>query len=86
MSRRRRRSDALRRGVLLHQRLDALMLVSARCQQVLVRGRHFVLVQLHLRAGQIELVLQGALALGGGLRERRRQLRHPRLVGLEQLL
>src|SRR5579872_4802556 len=76
----------LRGSVLLHHHLDALMLITASLQKILVRLVDLVLVQFELRGGEIELVLQAAFLRICGLSNSRGQPRHARLVALELLL
>jgi hypothetical protein len=74
------------RLVLLLQRLDALLHVAAGVEQVLIGFVELVLVQIQLRLGEIELVLDRALLRFLGLRELGGKRGHPLLVGVEQRL
>ncbi len=76
----------LRRGVLLHHCLDALVHVAAGIGQLLIRLLHLILVELQLRLGHIQLILQRVVLRRPGLRERGGELSDTRLVRIQQLL
>ena len=72
--------------MLLFQRFDALLQISAGFDQVLVRFLQFILVQVELRLGNIQLVLQRVFLRLLGLCNSRNQFLDPLLIGVEQSL
>src|SRR6202451_888186 len=65
--------------VLFDDRLDAVLRIAARAQQVPLRVIYFILLQFDLRVRDIELILQRVLLIASGLRNRRVELRDLRL-------
>ena len=55
--------------MFLHHRLDLLPRIAACIDQVLIGFVQFILVQLQLRLGKIQLVLDLVFLIGLGLRE-----------------
>ena len=72
--------------VLLLHHLDALVEVPAGLQQILARLLHLVLLELHLRLGELEAVLDGGLLGIRGLLERGGEALHLLGVRLELFL
>ncbi len=74
------------RVVLLFQGFDSFLRVAAGLDQVLIRFLEFVLVQIELRPGEIQLVLQSVFLRLLGVRERAGQFGHSLLIRIEQAL
>jgi hypothetical protein len=72
--------------VPLSHALDALMLIPTCLEEVLVRLIDLILIELQLRARQVELILQRGFLRIAGLGHCRGQPLDRRLVGVEPLL
>ena len=76
-------SVALRRSlVLFDHRLDAILRIAARANQILLRVIDFILIQFLLRVRDVELIFQRIFLISGGLRDRCVELRDLRLLAV----